>query len=210
MAKYQDRDWLYNEYVEKERRPKEIAEECGVTTDTIYRWRDKHDLPKVDHTSYVGKSKEKYHEEEWLREQYWGKKLTMTEIGEKCGVEGETIRKWLEKNGIETRDQSEATKLEWEGADERRQKQAEWMSEQRRGNHASIFTRRRGYVYAGCGVCDDQVAMHRLLAVAEYGFDAVKDMDVHHKNGVPWDNRPENIELLSRSEHQSLHMAERV
>lgn len=45
----------------------------------------------------------------------------------------------------------------------------------------------------------------RLLAVAKYGFDAVKGMDVHHKNEIPWDDREDNIELLTRSEHSRQH-----
>lgn len=54
------------------------------------------------------------------------------------------------------------------------------------------------------------VKVHRLLAVAEYGFDAVAgENDVHHKNGIKWDNRPENIQVLSKKEHNRLHFHER-
>lgn len=49
------------------------------------------------------------------------------------------------------------------------------------------------------------VLVHRLLAVAEYGFDAVQNRVVHHSNGVKWDNRPENIEIKTMSDHQSDH-----
>jgi len=47
--------------------------------------------------------------------------------------------------------------------------------------------------------------VHRLLAVAEFGTEAVKDQHVHHKNEIPWDNRPENLELLTPAEHASHH-----
>ena len=50
-----------------------------------------------------------------------------------------------------------------------------------------------------------QVLHHRLLAVAEYGFDAVVNKQVHHKNGIPWDNRPENIEPISQRDHIGKH-----
>lgn len=49
------------------------------------------------------------------------------------------------------------------------------------------------------------VMVHRLLAISKFGFDAVSGMDVHHKNGVKWDNRPDNIDIMTRSEHQRYH-----
>lgn len=54
------------------------------------------------------------------------------------------------------------------------------------------------------------VGVHRLAAVAWFGFEAVSDMDVHHGSGVPWDNREENIELLSHADHTRLHAQERA
>jgi len=210
MGKHQDPDWLYEQYVEKERPPSKIAEECGVHPDTIIYQRDKHGFPKVDHSDYAGDYGGKYRDKEWLNTKYWEQGYDTQEIAEMCDVVKETIRRWLHKHDLGTRDRSEWTKHQWEKDPERAEKQAEVMSEKRRSIHASFFTRRRGYSYAGCGVSDDQVAMHRLLAVAEYGLDEVIGKDVHHKNGVPWDNRPENIELLTRSEHQTLHMAERA
>lgn len=49
------------------------------------------------------------------------------------------------------------------------------------------------------------VTVHRLLAVAEFGLDAVVGKDVHHINELSWDNRPENIELIDHAEHASMH-----
>jgi hypothetical protein len=51
----------------------------------------------------------------------------------------------------------------------------------------------------------DSIPVHRLLAVAEWGVDAVKGKHVHHENGVKWDNRVGNLELLNPSEHAKMH-----
>jgi len=71
----------------------------------------------------------------------------------------------------------------------------------------SIVTTDQGYEMAQSK--NDQVYIHRLLAIAEHGFDAVKDMDVHHINDIPWDNRPCNVQPLSHAEHSRLHAVAR-
>lgn len=52
------------------------------------------------------------------------------------------------------------------------------------------------------------VLVHRLLAVAEFGFDSVVDKQVHHKNGIPWDNRPDNIQVVTVRDHARIHHGE--
>jgi len=56
-----------------------------------------------------------------------------------------------------------------------------------------------------CGVVGKGVLVHRLLAVSEYGYEKVCNNVVHHKNEVKWDNRPDNIEVMSRTVHAKLH-----
>jgi len=51
-------------------------------------------------------------------------------------------------------------------------------------------------------------AHHRLIAVAEHGFDALDGNIVHHKNSIPWDNRSENLELMDQSNHVREHFEE--
>ena len=49
--------------------------------------------------------------------------------------------------------------------------------------------------------------LHRCVARDVMGFD-IEGRTVHHVNGVKTDSRPENLQVLSRSEHASLHYQE--
>lgn len=50
--------------------------------------------------------------------------------------------------------------------------------------------------------------VHRLLAISEYGFEAVAGNHVHHINGHKFDNRPENIEVKSEKQHLADHISD--
>ena len=49
---------------------------------------------------------------------------------------------------------------------------------------------------------------HRLVIEKILGRYLRKDEKVHHRNGNQLDNRPENLEVLSSSEHTTLHWKE--
>jgi hypothetical protein len=72
-----------------------------------------------------------------------------------------------------------------------------------RKQRATYRTRKDGYT--SWVDQEKELLVHRLLAIAEFGFDEVSGSVVHHKSNIPWDNRPENIEVMSKSEHHSLH-----
>jgi len=53
------------------------------------------------------------------------------------------------------------------------------------------------------------VKIHRLIAVAHGKLDPEdmwnSDLKVHHKSGHGLDNRPENVEVVTRAEHREAH-----
>lgn len=122
---------------------------------------------------------------EVLERLYWGEGMSLEEVADRLGCHFTTVNKWLNRHDIpkRTANQDKPPSL----------------------THISSGDR----YYEGFAVRDPdgsqvRVYHHRLLAVAEYGFDGVADKHIHHRNNIPWDNRPSNIEPLSPSSHQSI------
>jgi hypothetical protein len=44
LAKYRDKNWLYDQYVTQRKPAKQIAEECNVTHQTIVHYLDIHEI----------------------------------------------------------------------------------------------------------------------------------------------------------------------
>lgn len=123
-----------------------------------------------------------------LERLYWREGMTQAEIADKLGCATRTVNQWMQKHDIETRIGSP------------------------RVPGACYTTSVNGYEIWRNGSAPDRnvdVKVHRLLAVAEFGFNAVRDKHIHHKNGIKWDNRPENIGLVTPEEHGRHHAIER-
>jgi len=74
----------------------------------------------------------------------------------------------------------------------------------------AYFTDTGGYVRVSDG--RDVARVHQLLAIAD-GFDPEDVFSdntvIHHKNEIKWDNRVENIEMMTNSEHTKYHAVNR-
>jgi hypothetical protein len=68
-------------------------------------------------------------------------------------------------------------------------------------NDFKLSTSGEGYLEVLTG--EERVYVHRLSAVAEHGFDAVKDMDVHHEEGK-WINNSGSLSPEDPEEHRKL------
>ncbi|NHX37186.1 MULTISPECIES: HNH endonuclease [Halolamina] len=131
-----------------------------------------------------------YKDAEALRCLYWDEGLTGVEIADRFGVHSSTIYRWMDRHGIERRDRldeiKKARRVEYATFGHTENGYERWSTADTEGNH-------------------DHFRVHRLLAIAEYGPEAVGGNVVHHENGIPWDNRPCNIEVMGRGEHSALH-----
>lgn len=122
-----------------------------------------------------------------LRELYYEKRHTLMEIADMSGVSSaSTIRHHMDKHGLERRTTGEGGRV----------------------NRATYSMEGNGYMSWHSRDPDGKqrgMKVHRLVAILEYGIDAVAGAHVHHKNEIPWDNRPENLELKEPSDHHSHH-----
>lgn len=134
------------------------------------------DNQRIDHTN-PNELKRLYHDEG----------MTLAEVVEKTTAGGHsTVRYHMNKHGIDRRDPSEFNK----------------------NLHAGITTEKSGHMSWYSDDPDGQrrtMKVHRLVAIAEHGADAVAGNHVHHKNEIPWDNRPSNLEIKSPKDHHSHH-----
>jgi hypothetical protein len=119
----------------------------------------------------------KYRDAEWLREQYIEKDKTQEEIATECGVRADTISYWCVKFGIG------------------------------RNSSACFDTTEKGYERWRCQSGDQETVMvHRLLATLKVDdLDELEGKHVHHVDGIKWDNRAENLQVVSPSEHKEIH-----
>lgn len=126
---------------------------------------------------------------ETLSELYHDDGLSIREVAEELDCSKFTVNNWMEKLGVDRRDRIEA------------------VTRAVRRRPAVFRTDERGYEVWRTE--DDghnrKVKVHRLLAVAEHGVEALDGTVVHHKNEIPWDNRPENLELMTAEEHIREH-----
>jgi DNA invertase Pin-like site-specific DNA recombinase len=139
----------------------------------------------VDGETYEYDAEKPWRDADLLETLYWEKGMNQQEIADAVGCSDVTISSWMEKLGVDVQTAAKRP--------------------------ATHYIRNDGYemCQSRLGGETDNVQVHRLLAVAEYGFDAVVDKHVHHKNHIRYDNRPQNIEVKSPKEHAFHHNDER-
>lgn len=194
---YHDEETLRRLYHEEGLRTTDIAGKFDVSQSTISTWLDRHDIDtrssaesREMHGTHHRPTKDGPHtDEDWLREKYHGEKLTLEQMADEAGLESEvSIMRWMDRFGIDRREKSVAFTLANVGA-------------------GFVHANAQGYETIKHSVDDttENYKIHRLVAMAHHGIDAVKGSVIHHKNGVPWDNRPENLEVLDNQDEHADH-----
>lgn len=170
----------------------EMADKFGCSAGTVSTWMKKHNADEIRKELDIEIPNEyPYRDLELMETLYLDEKLSTIEISAVLDCSTGAVNEWLNRHGIDTRSTGEGVSY----------------SNGYHPNEVPIVMHRRGqvrwnYCYKGK---KHSVYIHRVLAIAEYGFDKVAGKSVHHKNGIPWDNRPSNIELMDDGEHTKLH-----
>lgn len=228
-APWRDEGTLRQKYWVEEKTCDEIGDELGCSGRTVSTWLQNHDIETRTSADY---SDGPWRDEQKLRELYKQRGLTSYEVADKLGCSQNCIMRWLHRYGIE-RDQPWKDKETLVELYVDRQMTTYEIGDKfgvsataigralkdhgirRRKSLPTFYTDTHGYerIYHQHNHTVTPVSVHRLVALAEgeLEFEAFSagDMDVHHINGIPWDNRPENIEVMSHEEHSRHHGEER-
>lgn len=107
------------------------------------------------------------------------RRMSSREIADELGCSADTVLDWMDKFGIQPYESIHVGVRE----------------------HPHGYRQIHHYHDGEQHVC----FVHRLAAVAKYGIDEVCEKEVHHKNGVRWDNSPSNLTLMTTTEHRRHH-----
>lgn len=123
--KYSDKKWLYDQYMNKKKSTIEIASMMDCDPQTISNWLKKFNTPRRT-ISEANKSNKMVNRES-LKELYVDNKMSFREIAEKLNCKVSTVKYWIYKYNIPTRNNSESNDIYYEKKKDRRYTNEEWL-----------------------------------------------------------------------------------
>lgn len=143
---------------------------------------------------------------EWLHQKYIVEELSIPDLSSLCGYSRTHVRRLLKESGIKIRTKAEGVKTPFS-----RQKRHGSMTGKMAGSLTPSYKRgyweTNGYLFTKIRGKNRQI--HRMTAEKMIGRPLNQNEVVHHKNGITTDNRPENLQVMNRSDHIRMHSKER-
>lgn len=191
-----DAEWLRRKYHDEGLSTYEMADLIGKSAEAVSYWMDKHNIQfrsGIENEEIRGSHTRdgadgRYCREDWLRERYIKQGCSVAAMAREAGVAKNAISDALERHGIEQRSVAAQRVLD------------------NPGSGFGLTPNGYEYIRHEYNGTTRYYLIHRLVAIAEYGYDEVMGKTVHHKNGVKWDNRHGNLELMTEEEHSSHHI----
>jgi hypothetical protein len=191
-------------YVMQRKTIKKISGILGINPITIAKNMKKHGISSRDVNSEKSLlTKLKINDDQlknMLSFKYEYKKISINKISREFDVSTRIVRKYLQKYEIPLRNHKESNKVsnsrennhKWNGGEKNHEGYKQLLIPE----HPHAFG--IGYVYEHRYIMEQHIG--RFLKTKEH---------VHHINGNKLDNRIENLQLLSSSEHTKLHQKEK-
>lgn len=85
--------WLREQYADRRRSMRDIADECDVSKTTVLWWVKRHGIERED----------RHRDADWLRARYHEDYMTLQEMADEADVAYATILRWMNHHGIERR-----------------------------------------------------------------------------------------------------------
>ena len=125
------------------------------------------------------------------------------------GIHNTTIKRILEKHGVEIRRGSDAIKSQWAGTKGEVRRKKDFENRKYRVKTSDGYYKVRHDLPHIKKDDKGRVLEHILIAEDKIGRRLVKEEVVHHINGNRLDNRPENLKVMTASQHHKEHYKER-
>lgn len=186
------KEFLLEKYVKEDQFASDIAREVGCSICTVTTYLRKHGIeviPKYRNRKCTGVSVgEALLTKDFLTQEYLENKRTLQDICRMTGTSYKTVVKRLHALGISIENhRSNAPTTFTCGIKMEREYMVVYMPKHRDAND-------RGYV-----------KLHRLIAEYFLNRPLTSSDVVHHLNGDKLDNRPDNLQVMTNSEHTTYH-----
>ena len=171
-----------------------VAKHYNISIKTALRWKSIHNVRTVLGVSEysprqcIGKN---YSNRQWLSDMY--KTHTITEIAEMCGCHPSTIKSWMNKFGIQSRNVQEQRELKSGNGNRTILGSNGIINKENYMNNIPTIVNRK-MVNAICGIVGSCQCC---------GYKEV--LDVHHKDSNHYNNDPYNLWVLCPNCHAQIH-----